>query len=285
MCRLFGFRSIIPSQVHGSLLSAENSLKVQSQAHKDGWGVAYYLAEAPHVIKSVRSAINDKLFDKVSGIVSSPTVLAHLRLATVGELNITNAHPFQYGKWIFAHNGNIAGFKKARTKLVRHVSSDLKRFILGETDSEIMFHILLTEMQKRFRLGSDHPSIQEVISAIRSMIEIITNEVGPICEEDTADPKTNTFLSFILTNGTVLVSHKGGKNLYYSTYKKRCAARDVCPHLGWECENPTKDGKVKHLLVASEPIQDENIWIELGQGQIVAVDSDMQLILDNQDAK
>ena len=61
MCRLFGFRSVIPSQVHRSLLSAENALVWQSERHPDGWGVAYFVGGIPHLIKSAETAIQDSL--------------------------------------------------------------------------------------------------------------------------------------------------------------------------------------------------------------------------------
>ena len=74
MCRLFGFRSVIQSQVHRSLVSADNALLLQSSDHPDGWGVAYYQEGSPHLIKSASTAIDDHLFRRVSGIVSSQTV-------------------------------------------------------------------------------------------------------------------------------------------------------------------------------------------------------------------
>ena len=85
MCRLFGFRSVIPSQVHRSLLSAENALVWQSERHPDGWGVAYFVGGIPHLIKSAETAIQDSLFRRVSGIVSSHTVVAHLRKAITSK--------------------------------------------------------------------------------------------------------------------------------------------------------------------------------------------------------
>src|SRR5690554_1518871 len=97
MCRLFGFRSVINSQVHSSLLDAENSLSAQSVKHPDRWGLAYYLDDAPHLVKSSDTALNNSLFKKVSGIVSSQTVMAHIRKATQGEHSMLNSHPFQYG--------------------------------------------------------------------------------------------------------------------------------------------------------------------------------------------
>src|SRR4051794_31811738 len=57
MCRLFGFRSVIPSQVHRSLLAAENALGVQSNQHPDGWGVAFYVDGSPHVTRSPTTAL------------------------------------------------------------------------------------------------------------------------------------------------------------------------------------------------------------------------------------
>ena len=84
MCRLFGFRSVIPSQVHRSLLAAENALGVQSNQHPDGWGVAFYVDGSPHVTRSPTTALGDALFHRLSGVVSSETVLAHVRKATQG---------------------------------------------------------------------------------------------------------------------------------------------------------------------------------------------------------
>ena len=117
MCRIFGFRSVIQSQVHHSLLDAENALATQSTLHPDGWGVAYYVAHAPHVIKSEATALDDHLFRRVSGVVSSETVLAHIRNATLGEKSILNTHPFQYGHWPFIHNGNIKNWEESRSTM------------------------------------------------------------------------------------------------------------------------------------------------------------------------
>ena len=148
MCRLFGFRSVIQSQVHRSLLDADNALAVQSSAHPDGWGVAYYVDGAPHLTKSASTALHDQLFQRVSGIVASETVVAHIRKATVGKNSVLNTHPFQYGRWVFAHNGDIPGFDRSRTRLVSEIAPRLRRFILGETDSEALFYLFLTRLQR-----------------------------------------------------------------------------------------------------------------------------------------
>ncbi|MEO0323985.1 MAG: class II glutamine amidotransferase, partial [Myxococcota bacterium] len=113
VCRLFGFRSVIQSQVHRSLVAADNALGRQSAGHPDGWGVAYYVDGAPHLTRSPGHALSDALFHRVSGVVSSETVLAHVRKATQGPKTVLNCHPFQYGRWVFAHNGDLPRFHQA----------------------------------------------------------------------------------------------------------------------------------------------------------------------------
>lgn len=276
MCRLFGFRSVIQSQVHRSLVSADNALMQQSDRHPDGWGVAYYNAGAPHVIKSVSTAMDDHLFQRVSGIVASETVLAHLRKATQGDLSIINTHPFQFGHWTFAHNGNVRGFSEIRSGVLQRIPPVLRRYILGDTDSEALFYLLLGHMARRCELHRAGYPLEDVLEAVKATVAEVVELAGDVCMRDDGPP-TESFLTFVLTNGTTMVAHHGGKNLFFTTWKKRCPERDDCPSFGPECERPTDHGFVKHLVVSSEPLQGENVWTELHPFEAVGVDWRMQL--------
>lgn len=279
MCRIFGFRSVIQSQVHRSLVSADNALVQQSDRHPDGWGVAYYNAGAPHVIKSVATAMDDNLFQRVSGIVASETVLAHLRKATQGSLNIINTHPFQYGHWVFVHNGNLADFAHIRPRLVALVPPVLRRFILGDSDSEVLFYLLLGHMARRHELHRVGYPLADVIAAVRETVAEVVELTGEPCLDDGGAPD-QTYLTFALTNGRTMVAHQGGKNLYYTTHKVRCPDRDHCPSFGTECEAASTTGAfVKHLVVSSEPLQGDNVWQPLRPYDVVGVDWSMKLEL------
>jgi glutamine amidotransferase len=278
MCRIFGFRSVIQSQVHRSLVSADNALLRQSDAHPDGWGVAYYVAGAPHVIKSVSAAVEDALFRRVSGIVSSETVLAHIRKATQGELSTINTHPFQYGQWSFVHNGNIKGFAKVRDALLARIPPVLRRFILGDTDSEVFFFLLLGNMSRRYELHRPGYPVESLIDAARTTINDIEALVGPLHEDTHGSPR-ETYLTFVITNGTTLLAHQGGKELHFSTYKTRCPERDRCLSFSPECEAPTESGFVNHLVISSEPLKGDNIWTAMAPRSFVGVDFRMQLTM------
>lgn len=269
MCRLFGFRSVLQSHVHRSLRSADNALAVQSRAHPDGWGVAYYVAGSPHIIKSTGSATSDRLFDRVSGIVTSETVLAHVRRATQGPLSTINCHPFQYGRWVMAHNGDIPSFGRVRDELKSRISPVFGRFLLGDTDSEVVFHLFLSELALRTDLHRRGTPLDLVVDALRCTVETVRQLA------DHGDERS--LLSLIITDGELLLGHQGGRSLCFSTWKHLCPERDSCAFVARSCEHATEPGGyVNHLLVSSEPLLGENEWIALGEGEIVAVDPFMR---------
>ncbi len=270
MCRLFGFRSVIQSQVHRSLVAADNALGQQSSKHPDGWGVAYYVDGAPHVMRSTGTAVNDTIFQRVSGVVMSETVLAHVRRATVGPISVLNCHPFQYGRWVFAHNGDVRGFDRHREQLTREIAPRLRRFILGETDSETLFFLFLTHLSRSGPL-SKRFEIQEVFQALRDTVQ----QTREICDGPTEEEKA--LLTVMVTDGDTMAAAQGGKELYWSSYKTRCSDRDNCPSLAPECEQPTQSGFVNHLIISSEPLLGENIWIPMRPGEVVGVDWRMRL--------
>jgi glutamine amidotransferase len=268
MCRLFGFRSVIPSQVHRSLLAAENALGVQSNEHPDGWGVAFYVDGAPHVTRSPTTALGDALFHRLSGVVSSETVLAHVRKATQGNRTVFNCHPFQYGRWVFAHNGDIPNFESKREKLVAQVAPRFRRFIMGDTDSEVLFFLFLSALEA-FGPLAENSDLDSVSLALKEAV----NRARELSDTD----GTHALLTVVATNGECLVAAQGGKELYFSTYKTRCSDRGTCASLSAACEAPSSTGRVNHFIVSSEPLQGENVWEPLAMGDVIGVDARMHV--------
>ncbi|MCB9663048.1 MAG: class II glutamine amidotransferase [Alphaproteobacteria bacterium] len=271
MCRIFGFRSVLDSHVHRSLASADNALAVQSSQHPDGWGVAYYVSGAPHVIRSAGTALSDHLFHRVSGVVTSQTVLAHVRKATQGDLHTLNCHPFQYGRWVMAHNGDVPAFADVRADLQAQVAPKLRRFVLGDTDSELLFHLFLTFLAADVDLDRAGTPLAAVTEALKRTVA---------CVREVADGREgvdDALLTLVVTDGQVMAAHQGGRDLYWSTWKTRCPDRETCTFFAPECEAPTRSGYVNHLILSSEPLQGDNDWTLLGDGGMVGVDAFMKV--------
>jgi len=279
MCRIFGFKSILQSTVHNSLIQADNAMATQSRNHPDGWGVSYYTMGTPHVIKSSKTALSDTLFNKVSGVVSSHCVLAHIRKATQGKISSINTHPFQFGKWTFAHNGNIENFKDLQADIFQQIKPEYSKFILGETDSEHIFFFLLSELSNEFDLSSNDLESESFLKATQDALIKIQKIIGPNSLEEKSFDKT--FLTFILTNGESMVGFQGGQPLYFCTYKKKCSERETCPKFESFCESPSIDGRVNHLIISSEPTEGENIWVSLTPGQLIGINNKMTYTILN----
>ncbi len=249
----------------------------QSRRHPDGWGLVYYIADTPHVVKSTVTAESDDLFRHVSGIVTSQTVLAHIRKATHGKLTILNTHPFQYGRWTFAHNGNIKHFDAVKKQLMNEVAKENQPYCLGETDSEVIFHILLTSINKLVEIHQPNPDMKLVMKGISNAVTRICEIVGELSIKETGIP-SESYLTFVISNGPIMIAMNGGMKLFYSTHKKKCPERETCSSFAPWCEAVAQgDMSVNHLIFSSEPLQGENIWKDLEPGEIVGVDARMKL--------
>ena len=272
MCRIFGFRSILQSGVHQSLIDADNAIVQQSERHPDGWGVAYYKMGSPHLIKMDGLARDSLIFEKVSGVVSSNTVVAHIRKSTIGQTSPLNTHPFQFGRWVFAHNGNVENFKKNRSAFLANLDKDLRPFVFGDTDSEVLFYFLLSIMKRKGFLQNFELEPDSTQAVLAEFIERFQNIAGPLSESK-GDYDKN-YLTFILTNGDFLLGFNGGQSLLYSTHKKACPERHTCSFFNPICESPAnEEEKIHHLLVSSEVIENENIWNQMAFGEYVGVKS------------
>ncbi|MGW2748232.1 class II glutamine amidotransferase [Streptomyces sp. NPDC001450] len=113
----------------------------------DGFGIGWYAEHsraAPAVIHDIGPAWNNRNLREIAEHVRSPLFFAHIRASTGTAVQQTNCHPFRHGRWMWMHNGSIAGFHELRRSLVLAVDPALFPSIEGTTDSEVMFYLALT---------------------------------------------------------------------------------------------------------------------------------------------
>jgi predicted glutamine amidotransferase len=129
--------SLIDQSLH-SRLGAETT-------NGDGFGIGWYgVGDTPGVFHSIEPAWNDRNLRELAAHVESPLVFAHIRAATATPVQLTNCHPFRYGRWLWMHNGVIYDLPKVKRDLVLEVDPALYPHIEGSTDSEIFFYLALT---------------------------------------------------------------------------------------------------------------------------------------------
>jgi predicted glutamine amidotransferase len=257
MCRLFGFRSSTPAAVHPALVTEKNSLLIQSREHKDGWGIAAYGAEPlPLVAHGVGAAHSDPDFERVSSRVSSHTVVAHIRLASVGAVELRNSHPFHHGRWTFGHNGTLRDFAKHRATVEALISPAFRGHIRGTTDSERCFYLFLTRLSARHSL--EHPvpveSVARAVAETMSVVAAITDQPG--------DPNRSA-MNFLVTNGEVMVASRRHRPLLLST-GTGCTGMAGLPPVGTQ---------VPQFVVASESLCGGPYWGTVNEEDVIGVDA------------
>ena len=277
MCRIFAFRSRVSLKVQRSLVKAENALRLQSELHPHGWGIAYYLTDEkqPQQVKSVESAFTDERFERVAGFLTSHAVVAHVRKATVGELGITNTHPFHWNGWSFCHNGTIFGFGQLRERILERIAPRFRKQIRGTTDSESLFYLLLTTMEEA-GCNLDEPG--ETLPAV--LDEKLGELLGWLRDEGlaTGADAREPMMSFVLTNGRLMLANRFNGSLYFSTQKVRCADFDVCPIADKVCHGPRQIGiRHTHFLIASDPTSKDDVWEEIPNRHVAIVDGQLAL--------
>jgi glutamine amidotransferase len=138
----------------------------------DGFGVGWYDDQpAPGVFRSTEPAWNDRNLRDLAAHISSRLVFAHIRASTGSPVQQTNCHPFRHGRWLWMHNGVLAGFSAYKRELAMAVDPLLYPDIEGSTDSEMLFYLALT-----FGLETDAPS---AVARAVGLVESVAHERGP----------------------------------------------------------------------------------------------------------
>lgn len=161
MCRWLAY-SGPPVSLDALLFAPKNSLVVQSKhsqlgattTNGDGFGVGWYGdSERPGLFRSTEPAWNDRNLRELATLARSRRVFAHIRASTGSAIQQTNCHPFRHGRWLWMHNGLVAGFPEMKRDLAMAVEPALFPEIEGTTDSELLFYLALT-----FSLEEDPPA-------------------------------------------------------------------------------------------------------------------------------
>lgn len=174
MCRLAAYlgteiplENIIAKPRHSLLVQSLDAQEAKLRVNGDGFGIAWYghLPE-PGLFKDVLPAWADTNLRSICRLVRSPLFLAHVRAATTGATSRDNCHPFTYGSWSFMHNGGIGDFSLIRRDMELLIPDPYYGARRGTTDSELFFHLLLTN-------GLETDPLQALRVTIPQVLELV----------------------------------------------------------------------------------------------------------------
>ncbi len=254
MCRLLGIVASEPTEFRIVLKEAPRSLAVLSRQHRDGWGLAVWDdVRAWKLDKGIVCAEDDDDFHRLAVGTRGELLVAHIRQRTVGTTSLENTHPFQNGRWVFAHNGTINDLAFLRARASERRQSEIR----GQTDSELLFAYLLTRLDEA-RLSDAEPSADTdavLKSAMRELRE--RHNFGAF--------------NFLLADATCTYAHRFGRSLFLLERSPSDVVRVLRESReGIIVQTPWSQRR-QAVLVASERLTDEP-WQELAEGMLVRID-------------
>jgi predicted glutamine amidotransferase len=130
---------------HGIVDQSLHSRMGAEPTNGDGFGLGWYgTGEGPGVYRNVAPAWADANLRELAAHIESPLFLVHVRAAVGSPVQQTNCHPFRHGRWLFVHNGYVADFDALRRELMLALDPPLFPEVHGSTDSEVVFHLALS---------------------------------------------------------------------------------------------------------------------------------------------
>ncbi|UKH16020.1 class II glutamine amidotransferase [Actinobacillus pleuropneumoniae] len=241
MCQLLGMNCNTPTDITFSFEGFRRRAGVTDQ-HTDGFGIAFFEGKGVRIFRDNRPGASSPMADLVGQYhIKSFNVIAHIRKATRGDINLENTHPFireLWGEnWVFAHNGTVEGVG---------VCEECHYQPIGTTDSEVAFCCLVSQLRDRFL---KKPSEKEIFDAV---VEI-TSEIA----------KHGVF-NFILSNGHWMIA-RCSTNLHYVTRKApfSTALRDDDVEIDFSKYTTAND---KVTIITTQPLTKNEKWVKMKNG-------------------
>jgi len=246
MCQLLGMNCATPTDITFSFKGFTQRAGVTSD-HSDGWGIAFFEHKACRLFVDSQSAVDSPIANCLRNHpIKSKNVIAHIRKATQGKIELENSHPFMrelWGRhWIFAHNGNLENYAPVL---------DGSFVPVGTTDSERAYCAILQNLRERF--GYVEPTLEQIFDALA--------EIAPQIAAH------GTF-NFILSNGQALFAYATTNLNWLVRAWPFSQAHLVDMDVDIDFSNyTTPEDRV--AVVATEPLTDNEQWTAFKSGELL----------------
>ncbi len=181
-------------------------------------------------------------------------IVSHVRLATTGSHSVENTHPWIYRGWVFAHNGVI----RNRKHLLDLLEDQYRETLEGETDSEVLFHLVVQEAERK------GDPVEGIVSAVRRILE---------------EGVEFSSLNFIASDGRRLYALRYANTmldyytLYYIERPKEKLYIDRLSRITRQLIQAKLARGERAVIIASEIMSDEPHWVPLPNRSLLVVDS------------
>lgn len=169
MCELFGISTKREIEANDYLKRFFRHSRVQP----DGWGLAILDNGNVSIEKEpLKASESQYLKNRLNGRIYTKRMMAHIRKATMGDVNFNNTHPFcgrdESGRqWVMVHNGTL--FEAPMLNSFQYSQH-------GNTDSERILLYLLSQVNKKLLCDLNSFDVNERLELIDDIVVKLSPE-------------------------------------------------------------------------------------------------------------
>lgn len=246
--------------------------------HNHGWGLAFYHGKGIRQFHDTEGASTSPIASFIASLsIQTINMMAHIRYATQGQVELANVHPFSremWGiNWCLAHNGDVPMFKtKGELPWIgSEKKGDQAYYPVGDTDSEALFCAILNALKDKF---DTLPSLPVLHATLQDLME----EIVQYAPEE-------TILNCLITCGPHVLwvyswpgSRPGSSvwnGLHYTVREYpfgKCRLQDLDYEIDFS-KIAQQDDRV--AVIATKPLTTDEEWIELQKGELILFDEGM----------
>lgn len=260
---------------HSLILQSYKARERREPLNGDGFGVGWYqpeISQTPCVFTSLTPAWSNRNLQRLAEHVKSPCFFAHVRAASPGmQVAEANCHPFQFGRYLWMHNGTVEGFNQIKRRVQQSLPDHLYHAIQGTTDSEHAFAVFLNLLGDTERSASAREIGQLLVRTVERLEQLTleTEIVGP------------SYYNFAVTDGQSLAAIRyvsdqrlEPASLYYATSRKF-----LCPDSD---DRPSETNADEHaVIIASERLTEQkDDWVRVAPNHVLTVAANLEVAVE-----
>ncbi len=258
---------------HSLILQSYKARERREPLNGDGFGVGWYqpeISQTPCVFTSLTPAWSNRNLQRLSEHVKSPCFFAHVRAASPGmQVAEANCHPFQFGRYLWMHNGTVEGFSRIKRRVQQSLPDHLFHAIQGTTDSEHAFAVFLNLLGDTERMTQTRELGQLLVRTVEHLEQwaLEAEIVGP------------SYYNFAVTDGQSLAAIRyvsdqrlEPASLYYSAGRKFLCS---------DSDSRLDDAEEWAVIIASERLTEQKgDWVRVAPNHVLTVTANLEVAVE-----
>ena len=273
-CQLLGMNCATPTDFSFSFQGFCRRGGV-TDIHDHGWGLVFYSHNGQGIrqFHDTEAAATSPVAQFLASLnITTLNMMAHIRYATQGSVDLANVHPFvreMWGiNWCLAHNGDVPLFKGGELPWIGSVRGEPSYHPVGTTDSEALFCSILNALKAKF---DTLPSLPVLHGTLQDLLDEIVSHAPQ-----------ETILNILLSCGPHVLfcySWPGSRpgsdvwnGLHYTVRDYPfgvCQLADLDYQVDFASVTAPKD---RVAVIATKPLTVEEDWIALERGELILFD-------------